>query len=164
MTRYWESCITTCAGNYDSRQAFKPWEPVPAVQENDRARLMWDVSLPTDRALVHRRPDITLTLNESNTTLLLEMARCYDSLLEEREMEKQQKYEELAADLALQFLGNKVKSVPLVIGNLGSIGDLAKSLDSTKLFIPKEREAVLCSMQTRVLYSSTRILKQHLSG
>ena len=74
------------------------------------------------------------------------------------------KYEELAADLALQFPGNKVKSVPLVIGDLGSIGNLAKSLESIKLFTAKEREAVLCDMQTRVLYSSTRILKRHLSG
>ena len=76
-------------------------------------------------------------------------------LLKERQKEKQQKYEQLAADLALQFPGNKVKSTPLVIGDLGSIGSLAKSLESTKLFTPKEREALLCSMQTRVLYSST---------
>ena len=87
--------------------------------------------------------------------LLLEMACCYDSLLEEREMEKRQKYEELTADLALQFLGHKVKSVPLVIGDLGSIGGRAKSLDSTKLFTLKERDAILCSMHTMVLYSST---------
>ena len=73
------------------------------MQENDRSRLMWDVSLPTDWVLVHRHSDITLTLKESNSTLLLEMACCYDSLLEEREKEKRQKYEELAADLALQF-------------------------------------------------------------
>ena len=145
-------------------KVFKPWKSIPAVQETDRARLMWDVSLSTDRALVHRRPDITLTLKESKTTLLLEMACCYDSLIEERQKEKQQKYEELVADLALQFPGNKVKSVPLVIGDLGSIGNQAKSLESTKLFTPKEWEAVLCSMQTRVLYSSTRILKRHLSG
>ena len=92
------------------------------------------------------------------------MACCYDSLLEERQKEKQQKYEELAADLVLQFPGNKVKSVPMVIGDLGSIGSPAKSLEITKLFTPNEREAVLCSMQTRVLYSSTRILKRHLSG
>ena len=145
-------------------KVFKPWEPIPVVQENDRARLMWDVSSPTDRALVHWCPDITLTLKESKSTLLLQMACCYDSLLEERQKEKQQKYEQLAADLALQFPGNKVKSVPLVIGDLGSIGSLAKSLESTKLFTPKEWEAVLCSMQTRVLYLSTRILQRHLSG
>ena len=33
-------------------KVFKPSEPFPAVQDNDRARMMWDVSLPTDRALV----------------------------------------------------------------------------------------------------------------
>ena len=143
-------------------KVFKPWEPIPAMQENDRSRLMWDVSLPTDWVLVHRHSDITLTLKESNSTLLLEMACCYDSLLEEREKEKRQKHEELAADLVLQFpCKKKVKSVPLVIGDLGSIGGLAKSLDSTKIFT---LNAVLCSKQTRVLYSSTRILKQHLSG
>ena len=70
------------------------------MQENDRARLMLDVSLPTNRVLEHQCRDVTLTLKESKVTLLLEMACCYDSLLEEREKEKRQKHEELAADLA----------------------------------------------------------------
>jgi len=103
---------------------------------------------------------ITLTLKESKVTLLLEMACCYGSFLEEREGEAG-KYEKLTADLALQFPSNKVRAVPLVIGDLGCIGGLAKSLHSTTL---KEGNATLCSMHTRMLYSSTRILKRQLAG
>ena len=58
-------------------KALKPWEPIPAVQENDRARLLWDASIPTDRMLEHRRPDITLVLKKSKKILLLEMACAY---------------------------------------------------------------------------------------
>ena len=103
-------------------RAPEPWEPVPAVQENSKARMLWDVCHPTDREVEDRRPDLTLVLKEQNTVLLLEMACAYDSILEEREDEKLAKYDDLAADLGLQFHGYRVKRVPLVIGDLGSIG------------------------------------------
>ena len=115
---------------------------------------MWDVSLPADRALDHKHPDIILTLKESNT---IEMACCYDSLLEEREKEKQQKYEELAADIALQFLGHKVKSVPLVIGDLGSIGSWRSHWTVPNSSHQRVGSSPVLHADKGILYLSTRI-------
>ena len=50
------------------------------LQENDRARLLWDASIPTDRLLV---PDNHLGFE--GEIWLLEMACAYDSHLEEQE-------------------------------------------------------------------------------
>ena len=105
-----------------------------------------------------------LVLKRSKNILLLEMGCAYGSLLEEREVEKRNKYEELAADLSGQCRGYRLRTVPIVIGDLGSIGGLAKSLESIKIFTQKELSTILSSMQTRVLYGSTRILKRHLAG
>ena len=140
-----------------------PWEPIPPVQDNDKAKLLWDPSIPTDRVLEHRRPDMVLTLKLRSTILLFEMACAYDSLLREREQEKANKYQELAADMACQNPGYSVKVVPLVIGDLGSIGGLAESLRTAPIFTPRQLSAVLDAMQSSVIYASTRILKRHLA-
>ena len=51
----------------------RPWEPILLVQENDRVRVHWDPSIPTDRILEHRRPDVVLALKEKRLIYLLEM-------------------------------------------------------------------------------------------
>ena len=113
--------------------------------------------------LEHRRPDVVLVLKEKRFLHLLEMACAFDSLVEEREKEKADKYEELAADMAVHQPGYKVRIVPIVIGDLGSIGGLAKSLQTLNIFNPRQLSAVLSAMQLRVLYWSTR-MKRHLAG
>lgn len=142
----------------------KPWEPIPPVLENDSVVLRWDPSIPTDRVLEHRRPDMVLIQKDRKRVVLCEMACAYDSLVEERQKEKGRKYEELAADMATQYRGHRVIIAPLVIGDMGSIGNLAESLKKLDTFSPKQLSAVLLAMQTRVLYSSTRIMKRHLAG
>ena len=115
-------------------KVLKPWEPIPAVHESDKVRLQWDPSVPTDRVLEHRRPDVVLTLKHKTKVFLLEMACAFNPLIEEREKEKAGKYEELAADVAIQNPSHKVSVVPLVIGDLGSIASLAshsQSLESS---------------------------------
>ena len=79
---------------------------------------------------------MVLVLKEKRFLYLLQMACAFDSLVEEREKEKANKYEELAADMAVHQPGYKVTVVPIVIGDLGSIGGLAKSLLILNIFSP----------------------------
>lgn len=130
------------------------------MQESDRVVLQWDPSVPTDRILEHRRPDMVLIEKRRKRVILLEMACAFDSLVEEREQEKTQKYEELAADMATQYPGYRVITAPLVISDLGSIANITESISKLKLFNPKQKQAVLLAMQTRVLYSS---IQRHLA-
>ena len=58
--------------------------------------------------LEHRRPDVVLVLREKRFLFLLEMACAFDSLVEEREKEKADKYEQLATDMAVHQPGYKV--------------------------------------------------------
>ena len=46
----------------------RPWEPIPLVQQNDRVRVQWDPSIPTNRMLEHRGPDVVLALKEPLST------------------------------------------------------------------------------------------------
>ena len=71
----------------------------------DKAKLVVDVSIPTDRDLTARRPDIIVYLKECNLAVILEVAVAWKTLLEEREKEKSNKYRELAADLATRHPG-----------------------------------------------------------
>ena len=144
-------------------KAPKPWEPVPDALENDQAKILWDASIPTNRNLENRRPDMLVQLKKRKTIFLFEMACAYDALVEERQSEKTGKYDELAADLAIQQRGYSVKVVALVIGDMGSIGNLADQLSSTQLFAPRHVCSIVRAMQQRVLYESTRIIKRHLA-
>ena len=144
-------------------KAPKPWEPVPDALENDQAKILWYASIPTNRNLENCRPDMLVQLKKRKTIFLFEMACTYDALVEERQSEKTDKYDELAADLAIQQQGYSVKVVALVIGDMGSIGNLADQLSSTQLFTPRHVCSIVRAMQQRVLYESTRIIKRHLT-
>ena len=68
------------------------------VLEDERTKLVVDASMPTDRELTSRRPDVVVFLKGSNQITILEVAVCWEPLLEEWEKEKSYKYQELAAD------------------------------------------------------------------
>jgi len=65
------------------------------VLDGDKAKLVVDVSMPTDRDLTTRRPDIIMHLKERNQIVILEVPVAWEPLLEEQEKEKSNKYWEL---------------------------------------------------------------------
>ena len=91
-------------------------------------------------------------LKKRKTIFVFEMACAYDTLVEKYQSEKTGKYDEFAADLVIQQRGYSVKVVALVIGDMGSIGNLANRLSSTQLFTPCHVCSIVRAMQQRVLY------------
>ena len=91
------------------------------VRENHRAKILWDVPIPTDGEIVARRPDIFLQDKITRHLYLIEMAVAWDSIQEERRAEKQSKYKEVCADLRRQFPGYRMDIVPVVMGGLGTV-------------------------------------------
>ena len=80
-----------------------------------------------------------------------------DHHVKEEEVEKMDKYMDLAADVRRQF---RVKTVivPIVLGALGTVPtNLSKSLEKF------EKYDVVGSLQTAVLISTTAILKRVLN-
>ena len=70
--------------------------------------------------------------------MILEVACTWEPLILEREREKKGKYQELAADLARQLPGFKIRVVPVVLGDLGAVGGLRRHLEESQLFTEKQ--------------------------
>ena len=137
-------------------------EPLP-IRENQNAKILWDVPIPTDRDIVARRPDVFLQDKKTKRLYLIEMAVAWDSIQVERRAEKLSKYGDLCADLRGQFPGYRLDIVPVVIGGLGTVthhlvGDLGRLPTAAKT------ESQITGMQRSVLCSTVRILRSHLSA
>jgi len=91
------------------------------VLEDNKMNLVVDVSMPTDRELTSRKPDVVALLKGSNQITILEVSVCWEPLLKEWEKEKSNEYREVAADLAIQHPGWKVDIFPVVVGSLGTL-------------------------------------------
>ena len=101
------------------------WNGV-AVLEGPDAKLSVDLSIPTDKQLTARRPDLVAYLCKEKVIVIFEVACAWEPLVNERELEKFSKYRDLAADLASQNPGWRVKTVPLVVGTLGTVNSFRR--------------------------------------
>ena len=59
--------------------------------------------------------------------------------------------------------GWKIQVYPVVVGDLGTIGNLYKILESVGIFSDREITNLVREMQLEVLCSSTGIIRQHLA-
>ena len=97
-----------------------------------------DLSIPTDRQLTEKRPDLVAYYRELRYIVIYEVACTWVPLIEERQREKRGKYREQAADLATQWPGWNVQTTPVMVGDLGSLGSLRDDLSRLQLFTRKE--------------------------
>lgn len=138
------------------------WHGV-AVMDGDKAKIVVDLSMPTDRQLRDRCPDIVMHLKEERKIVILEGAVAWEPLLAEREAQKTDKYQELAADLATQNPGWRVVVVPIVAGCLGTLRTLRDNLNGLGIFTRKETSRLVKEIQFEVLCSAARLLRRHLA-
>ena len=134
------------------------------VLEDDRTKLVVDVSMPTDHELTSRRPYIVVFLKESNQITILEVAVCWELLLEERKKKKSNKYWELAADLAIQHPGCKVDIFPVVVGSLGTLRSFRENIGHVGMCMKREVLRLVCDVQFEVLCFAVRLLRRHFSS
>ena len=109
------------------------WHGV-AASSGAKAKIMVDLSIPTDRQLPDRMPDIVQYLKGERKIVNLEGAVAWEQLLAERERQKSDKYQELAADLTTQHRGRRVEVVSIVVGCLGTSRGLRTNLYGLGLF------------------------------
>lgn len=124
-----------------------------AVLEGETLKLCVDVSVPTDRQMKERRPDLIVFAKTEKRITIFDVACASEPLLIEREDEKRGKYQELARDLATQWSGWKTNVVPLVVGDLGMLAGFRKDLKGTGLLISKEVSFLARNCQFEVLHS-----------
>ena len=84
-------------------------------------------------------------------------------------MEKWQKYQPLAADLANQWKEEQVRVrvrvavVPVVFGDFGLVRGLRANLEKSGVLAPEEINHFMRNAQRDVLCSAVRMIKRHLS-
>jgi hypothetical protein len=132
------------------------------VYESREAELAVDRAVPTDRQTKSRRPDIKLRLIKEKRILLMDVACAWDPLVKARENEKRLKYMELAADLGKQWPSYRVRSIPVVVGDLGIIHNLRKCLKEVGIWNAGEIQKLIDSMQRETLCGSVRLIRRHM--
>ena len=69
------------------------------MTEIENAKLLWDYSIRTDRVIAAHRPDLALVNKIIDKVSLLDVAVCWDSIAEQKEQEKRDKYQDLRIEL-----------------------------------------------------------------
>ena len=110
--------------------------------------LLVDQHIPTDRVTQANRPDLVVRLEREKRIVCMDVAVTWEPLVREREAEKQDKYQELAADLAQAWEGYRVLVVLVVVGTLGLVRDLRTHLKRTGLIDPAKMEGTCREKQS----------------
>ena len=123
--------------------------------QNEEVKILWDFKIETDKHLAHNIPDITVV--EKNQVWLIDVAIPGDSRINQREVEKITKYQDLKVEVE-RLWEKKATVVPVVIGALGAIPrGLVKHLKTLRLgkISPSQ-------LQKAVLLGTAHILRKYL--
>ena len=129
------------------------------VTENEDIKILWDLTIQTDKRLPHNRPDIFVIDKAKKECHIIDVACPGDSRIVLKEEEKIDKYRDLAIEIEAIWRLKKVLIVPVVIGALGSITD---RLEGYLTDIHVGLKPV--TMQKTVLLGSARILRRVLES
>ena len=89
----------------------------------------------TDHVIEARRPDMVVIDKAKNHCQIKDFAIPYDSRVEQNELEKKGKYQDLARELK-KFWNMKATVIPVIIGALGAIPKkLKKGLQDLRIDI-----------------------------
>ncbi|XP_028174995.1 uncharacterized protein LOC114363470 [Ostrinia furnacalis] len=149
----------------DTHTAYYKYKP-RNVLENETAKLYWNRDIITDRTILSNRPDITLTLKDSKTTYLIDIAVPNTHNLKQKHTEKIQKYLPLADEIKQMWHQDIVRIVPIVISSTGvvpkTLSAALKLLEFHKnTYISLQKSIVIdtCSIVRRFLNPSTLTLQ-----
>ena len=141
----------------DASDRWYEHQPTPVI-ENEKAKLLWDFSIRTDRVIQAHRPDITLIDKLQSKVSLIDVAVPWDSRVEDKEREKREKYQDLKFELR-RVWGMPVEVVPIIIGALGTI---PKTLKRNLQHLDAEVPPGL--MQKSVLLETAHIIRRVLDS
>ena len=132
--------------------------PTQSVECGD-ITVMWDFTLITDKRIPANRPDITIHDRKNRTALLIDVSVPVDNNIIKKTAEKHVKYRDLEIELQKCWGLLKIKTVPIVIGALGSVlKGHAQNLESIS------KTAKFNVIQKIALLGTANILRNVLCG
>ena len=93
---------------------------IPPVMENNKAKILWDFSIQTDKTIRANRPDLVIIDKTNKTCILIDVSIPSDRNTSLKTFEKLSKYKDLAIEIEKSWK-LKTKTVPIIIGALGVI-------------------------------------------
>ena len=119
-------------------------------------KILWDFNIQTDKVIDARRPDIVVMNKDKRESWIVDIAIPGDLRVREKEIEKREKYQDLAIEIR-RLWKTSVKVVSIVVGALGTIGNARSDLETLGI---KDGTDMI---QTAVLLGSAHILRKTLS-
>ena len=69
------------------------------VVENEKCKILWDMTIQYDHVIEARRPDIVFLEKENNKAIIVDIASPWDHRVYEKEGEKIEKYQDLKREI-----------------------------------------------------------------
>ena len=132
------------------------WETPQKVVENNRAKLLWDFPIQTDRKVLANQPDIVVVDKQKKGAIVINIAVLSDSNIKKKEYEKLEKYQRLKEELERTWKV-KAKVVPMVIGALVAV---TPKLEEWLKQIPTTTSEL--SVQKNAMLGTAKILRRTL--
>lgn len=96
-----------------------------AVLENEKAKILWEVPVRTDKKINANRPDVIFINKEEKMVYLIDVTIPQDYNIAKKELAKQEHYRDLKAEIG-RLWKMKAQVVPVVIGCTGVVGKSLK--------------------------------------
>ena len=124
-----------------------------SVVENENCTIFWNFNIQTDHVIEPRRPGMIVVDKVKKTCTIIDFAIPYNSRVNNKEMEKIEKYQGLARELRT-LCNTKVRVIPIIIGTLGTTPkQVKKRLEVIGI------ETRVKELQKTVIKHSSRILR-----
>ena len=130
------------------------------VLENDRARLYWDRSVITDRAVPENKPDIVVMDRAQSRVFLVDVTVPYDENLVKAESDKKLKYLNLAHEVTEMWRVGSTEIIPVVISTNGLV---PTSLRGHLKKLGLRDGPIIPRLQRAILLDNARIVRRFLS-
>ena len=125
--------------------------------ENEKAIMLWDSPIITDRHVPCNKPDIVIKEKKSDMCQIIDVAIPSDYNIQKKPTEKMSKY--VALPIECQRIWNKkVEVIPVIIGSTGIVDKNIKKYIGR---IPGHHN--FCNLQRSAILGTAHILRKALS-
>ena len=69
------------------------------IEENERCKILWDMTIQSDHIIKARRPDIVVDKKESNKAIIVDITSPRDHRVYEKKSKKVEKYQDLNREI-----------------------------------------------------------------
>ena len=81
--------------------------------ENEKCKVLWDMTIQYDHVIEARRPDIVVVEKENNKAIIVDIASPWDHRVYEKEGEKIEKYQDLKREIGRLWGIRHLEVVPV---------------------------------------------------